>query len=85
MNFNPSHYRSEVAYALLLKSVRSNSVQCEVCNRKCHEQCIYETNVITDDKEEVIKKQMKRKKILCAKKPQKFLCKLCKIYVERIP
>ena len=97
MNFNPSQYRSEVAYELLLKSdnmedtclhcfqsVTSNSVQCEVCNRKCHEQCIYKTNAITDDEEEVIEKKIKRKKILCATKPQKLLCRLCKIYVKRI-
>ena len=96
-NFDPSTYRKDVAYNLLLKSenmeeiclncfssIFSKYVKCKLCNRKCHAQCLYKSEVGTDVEDEKIAEITTKKVKHTGELPQKFICKLCKRYKDGV-
>ncbi|OXU16763.1 hypothetical protein TSAR_013649 [Trichomalopsis sarcophagae] len=72
MNFNPSTFRNELAYRLLLKSDNMESIclncsattlneaylKCILCKRKCREACIFKAQIDTDDEEKILKNKL---------------------------
>ena len=95
MDFNPINYRDIVARKILLNSFNmqdvclncfqiaiSKSVKCEICDRKCHYNCFYKSEVLTDDEEKAITEHTKKKSKANVVVPHNFMCKLCRRYKD---
>lgn len=94
ISFDPLKYRNEIARTLLLRSENmirmclycfgspnKDSIRCELCRRKCHNDCLYKADINPDNEETGLtstkrKLQAKKKKV----EVNTFTCKLCKSY-----